>query len=98
MHEKFRRRIEELEEARRKQDEPLRIVRVVFVGADRKQISATVAQGPAGFVCHRGKDEDLDAFQSRASDECRATCARGPVFLDDDPDDDLVKPTAPAAA
>jgi hypothetical protein len=81
MHEAFRRRIETLEEERKQQNEPVRITHVAFVHADGRQVEATVASGPANFVCHRGIGEELDAFKSRASDECRAASPRGPVVL-----------------
>jgi hypothetical protein len=75
-----------LEGIRKLQDGPVRLIS--FVHADGRPIEATVANGPGGFICRRAIGEELDAFKSRASDECRATNPRGPailVFLEREP-------------
>jgi hypothetical protein len=81
MHDAFRRRLAVLEEERKQQNEPVRIVNVVFVGADGEEVESNVAEGPANFVCYRGEDEELGSFRRRAADECRATCRPGPTVL-----------------
>ena len=85
MREMLWRRLEALEEIHGLRDGPVRITHFNFVRADGSEVEGTVATGPANFVCHRRIGEELDAFQARASDECRATHWRGPmifVFMD----------------
>jgi hypothetical protein len=43
MHENFKRRLADLEEARKQQDAPVQITHVSFVNADKSQVEATVA-------------------------------------------------------
>jgi hypothetical protein len=76
------RRLEALEERRKMQDGPVLIRQLCFINPDRTEVEATVAKEWAGdFVSYRRPGEALDAFKSRASDECRATKPREPVFL-----------------
>jgi hypothetical protein len=60
MHEKFRRRLEALEEARRLQDGPPRIISIVF-----PPVVPTVAW-TGDFRCWRREGEDEDRFMARA--------------------------------
>jgi hypothetical protein len=87
MDEKFRKRLEILEEAAALANEPVRITSVSFVG-----VESTVARG-RDFECVRLAGEDEATFRARASDECRAAAdPRLPqvlIFFGDDEGDDL---------
>jgi hypothetical protein len=75
MHEKFRKRLEILEEAAALANAPVQITSVGFVG-----VESTVARG-RNFECWRCADEDEATFRARADSECRATNPRPPVVL-----------------
>jgi hypothetical protein len=84
MRESWLRRLEALEEARKLQDGPLEITCINLIRADGIPVEVTFASDLGGFVCRRGVGEELDAFKSRASDECRAIrwrCVPILVFL-----------------
>jgi hypothetical protein len=76
MRERFRKRIEALEEARRQQTQPSFVI--VFQCIDRygQPLEATVASA-RDFVCRRGEGETLESFEARASQECLACHPRG---------------------
>jgi hypothetical protein len=77
----FKRRLAVLEEAAKLRRGPTETRCIVFVGPDGREVEATFAKGPGGFVCHRGADEELAAFKDRADEECRATRPRVPPIL-----------------
>jgi hypothetical protein len=81
MHEKFRRRLEALEELAKLRSGPTQIRHIAFVRADGSPVDATIARGPSNFICRRAIGEELEAFKSRASDECRAIRWRVPPIL-----------------
>jgi hypothetical protein len=90
MHERFRRRLEALEEIHKLRNAPVEIRHIAFIHPDGSEVEATIASGPGGFVCRRVADEKLDDFKARADSECRATNPRGPailVFLEGEPSD-----------
>jgi hypothetical protein len=70
MHEKFRRRLEALEELAKLRSGPTQIRHIAFVRADGRPAEATVARGPGNFICRREPGEDLDTFRARAGNEC----------------------------
>jgi hypothetical protein len=70
MHERFKRRLEILEEHRRMRNAPVEVRHICFVDRDRREIDATRAIGPGDFCCYRNAGEGLAEFKQRASDEC----------------------------
>jgi hypothetical protein len=81
MHEKFRKRLEALEEFYKLQDGPLHVRHINFVRADGHEVDATLAKGPGNFVCRRAMGEELIDFKARASDECLALKPRVPCAI-----------------
>jgi hypothetical protein len=95
MHSAFKHRLEQLERERAIQTAPSFILCICFVRANGKPggapVEAVIATDQKGFVCHRGKDESLDEFKSRAIDELRALHPVGPprslIFFSEEPSD-----------
>jgi hypothetical protein len=76
-HEAFRRRLEALEEARRLQDGPPKMISVGFINPDKTPVEATVAwTTDCSFETFRREGEDEAAFRARAHSECRAADPR----------------------
>ena len=69
-HESFKRRLADLEEARKLQDAPPKMISIGFVG-----VEPTVAW-TGDFKCWRLEGEDVDDFRARAHSECRAADPR----------------------
>jgi hypothetical protein len=80
MHEKFRRRLEALEEARKHQDGPVQTRSIYFVDGDGTRVEPMVAWS-GDFKCYRGVGEDEDTFRIRAHAEARAADPRPPVQI-----------------
>jgi hypothetical protein len=78
MHERFRKRLEALEELHKQLSEPSLILAIRFINPDRTPVEAVVATDQKGFICHCGKDESLDDFTERAINELRALHPVGP--------------------
>jgi len=77
MHERFRRRLEVLEEARKLQDATQKIISIGFINPDKTPVVPTVARtSDCDFECFRHEGEDEDAFRARAHSECRAADPR----------------------
>jgi hypothetical protein len=76
MHERFRQRLEALEEARKLQRAAMRSIYVVLAGAEGE---ATCASGPCNFICRRHDGEGLDQFEHRADNEFWAANPRWPL-------------------
>jgi hypothetical protein len=80
MHERFRRRLEVLEEARKLQDGPVQMRSIYFVDGDGTRVVPTMAWS-GNFECWRREGEDELEFRARARAECRATNPRPPMVL-----------------
>jgi hypothetical protein len=83
MHERFRKRIEALEEMRKQLTAPSHIIVFRFVSApNRTPLEATIARG-RDFTCRRGEGETLESFQERAISECheRYPCGMPTVLI-----------------
>jgi hypothetical protein len=77
MHEKFRKRLEVLEETAARANAPPRLISVVFVNPDKTPVIPTVARtSDCDFECFRREGEDEDRFMARAHAECRAADPR----------------------
>ena len=76
MHERFRQRLEALEEARKLQRLGMRSLYICFEGASWETKEAS---GPANFVCRRHDGEPLEAFEGRCDTEFRIAYPRWPV-------------------
>ena len=77
MHESFKRRLADLEEARRLRDAPPKLISIGFVNGDKTPVEATVARtADCDFEVFRLEGEDEDAFRARAHSECRAADPR----------------------
>jgi hypothetical protein len=77
MHERFKRRLADLEEARKLQDGPPQIISVGFINPDKTPVEATVAwTTDCSFETFRREGEDEAAFRARAHSECRAADPR----------------------
>jgi hypothetical protein len=79
MREPLWRRLEALEEIRKRRNGAVPIRHIGFVDAYGRPAEVAVAKGPGGFICRRAIGEELDAFRARAGEECRAS--RGPAIL-----------------
>jgi hypothetical protein len=77
MHESFKRRLADLEEARRLQDGPPQMISIGFTNPDKSEVDPTVARtSDCDFECFRAEGESADDFKSRAHSECRAADPR----------------------
>jgi hypothetical protein len=85
MRDRLWRRLESLEN-RMTRDESVRTIH--FMSGNGLPVDATVAIGPANFVCHRHIHEELVDFEIRAQSECPVSRSRPPpilVFTDEEP-------------
>jgi hypothetical protein len=81
MHERFKRRLEQLERERAQQSQPSFVI--LFQAVDRRgrPLEATVATA-RDFTCHRNRDETLADFEGRAAAACLACHPTGmPTIL-----------------
>jgi hypothetical protein len=79
-HERFRRRLEVLEEARKLRDAPVHKISINFVEGDGARVEPTVAwTSGCSFETFRRDGEDEAAFRARAHAECRAADPRHPI-------------------
>ena len=77
MHEKFKRRLADLEEAAALANGPPQLISIGFVNPDKTPVVPTVAwTANCDFECFRHEGEDEDAFRARAHSECRAADPR----------------------
>jgi hypothetical protein len=71
MHERFKRKLAELEKERKQLTEPSFVVAIRFVDRNRTPVEAAVATA-RDFTCHRNEGEPLEAFEECAIAECHA--------------------------
>jgi hypothetical protein len=88
MHEAFKRRIAQLERERAQQAQPSFVIAFRFIDRDGAPIDAVVAKGPGNFISRRREGEALDAFHTRAEQECLAArpCGMPSVLFFTGPD------------
>jgi hypothetical protein len=77
--ERFKQRLEALEEFYQRRNVPPEIRHICFVDRDRREVEAMVARGPRNFLCRRNPDESLVDFKQRADSECLASKPALPV-------------------
>jgi hypothetical protein len=73
MHEKFRRRLADLEEAHRLASGPVQTINIGFRNGDGSKVAPMYAKSiGTDFLCDRREGEDEDAFKARANTEALA--------------------------
>jgi hypothetical protein len=91
MHERFRKRLEELERLHKQLSEPSCFLAICFVHPDGSPAEAVIPTNQKDFTCRRGEGEALGDFKMRAVDECRALHPFGPpiglIFFTEEPSD-----------
>jgi hypothetical protein len=82
MHERFKRRLAELEEARREQSQLSFVIALCFIDAKHGEVDATFASA-RDFTCRHGNCETLESFKERAIAECHEHYPRGipPILI-----------------
>jgi hypothetical protein len=75
----FRKRVELLEAESKMRKGATSAYCLFFTDRDGSREGVDIAKGPADFICHRQPDEELEAFQTRAVDECLALKPKVPI-------------------